>query len=161
MARHARSLEIDDDMTFHRRDWIAERVGWVALWAIPVLALTGLLGPGPLGSTRIEAPGGLRVTYPAIARADAPFRIEADLPAPEAGSPSALFIAAPLLDRLDVESVTPEPVAVASTSEGSTFEFAGSAPRVVVRAKTERSGRLRGEVRAGATAVTISSTVLP
>src|SRR3712207_4138009 len=51
-------LEVAEDLTFQRREWAAQRVGWVLLALVIAAALAGLLGRGPLSTTRRESDGG-------------------------------------------------------------------------------------------------------
>lgn len=47
----SRKYPVDEHFRFQRRTWIVERVGWVVLIAISLVALTGLFGTGgPLES---------------------------------------------------------------------------------------------------------------
>ena len=54
MSEHHRvgDLEISQDLTFQRRSWIVQRVGWVMLALLILAALGGLFGPGPLSRAR-------------------------------------------------------------------------------------------------------------
>jgi hypothetical protein len=47
-ARSSKELEVHEDMTFQRRDWLAQRIGWGAIGLILLAALAGLAGSGPL-----------------------------------------------------------------------------------------------------------------
>jgi hypothetical protein len=48
------------------RSW--QRVGWLLLCLLILLAASGALGDGPLARATLSGPGGLRIDYPRIAR---------------------------------------------------------------------------------------------
>ena len=50
-ARQATELEVDEDLAFQRRDWLAQRIGWTALGLMLLAALAGLMGSGPMSRT--------------------------------------------------------------------------------------------------------------
>jgi hypothetical protein len=37
-------LEVNEELEFQRRDWMAQRVGWTVMALVVVVALLGLLG---------------------------------------------------------------------------------------------------------------------
>jgi hypothetical protein len=56
-ARSSKELEVHENITFQRRDWLAQRIGWGVICLILLAALAGLTGSGPLSSvTRTEGP---------------------------------------------------------------------------------------------------------
>lgn len=52
-----RAPPIDEDLTFQRRNWAAERAGWALMAAVVALGLAGLFGPGPLSRPVATAEG--------------------------------------------------------------------------------------------------------
>jgi len=68
-AERAGDLEIDEDLSFQRREWRVQRGGWVVMAVLILLALLGLTGRGPIrqptagtatihsGSTMHASPG--------------------------------------------------------------------------------------------------------
>src|SRR5690606_5642020 len=66
-AAHS-SLEVNDDPSFQRRFWIAERISWLVFLAVVGAAMLGLTGMGgPLSRAQAEA-AAANVDYPRIAR---------------------------------------------------------------------------------------------
>ena len=158
-------LEVEDDPDFHRRMWRVQRAGWLAMLAIIVIALLGLLGPGLLGPAVIAAAGGLRVEHPRFARADAPHALRVRLPAE---SPSAggyrLAIGRRFFERVRMESVMPRPVAVEGASDGRiVYAFAGPVAPVATFHFTPRGmGVVRAELWApGAPPVSFWMVIYP
>ena len=50
-------LEIEEDLAFQDRSWRAQRVAWVLMSCLLVLAMLGLFGTGPLSSATVGEPG--------------------------------------------------------------------------------------------------------
>src|SRR4029453_17543698 len=48
MTAAKRSLQIRENITFAHRQWVVQRVAWVGIAALLVLALLGAFGKGPL-----------------------------------------------------------------------------------------------------------------
>ena len=61
-------LEIAQDMTFQRRSWAVQRVGWGVVAVTIGAALLGLLGSGPLSRSTAVAPGAFAVEYERFVR---------------------------------------------------------------------------------------------
>jgi hypothetical protein len=158
-------LEVEDDPRFHRRMWRTQRVGWAAMVVITLVALTGLLGPGPLSTAVTAHPGGLRVEHPRFARADAPRSVRVHLPvsSPQPGG-YRVALGRPFLDRVRIEKVVPEPIATETASDDRVaYVFAGAAAPVVTFHFTPRGmGVVRAEISApGTPAVPIWMLVYP
>lgn len=109
MAEPAGSLEISQDLAFQQREWRVQRLLWAVLALLLGLGLVGVFGSGPVAHATAEAPG-LAVAYERIARKRAPheLRFVVDPSALPAGG-MALWIDAALLDKLDIQRITPEP----------------------------------------------------
>jgi hypothetical protein len=159
------SLEVEDDLDFHRRMWRVQRAGWLAMLGIIVVALLGLLGPGLLGPAVIAAPGGLRVEHPRFARADAPQALRVRLPA---RAPSAnghrLALGRRFVERVRMEAVMPRPVVVEGASDDRVvYAFAGPVAPVATFHFTPRGmGLVRAELWApGAPPVSFWMVVYP
>lgn len=58
----SRYYPIHEQMGVQRLTWVVERIGWLMLGAITLLALSGFFGTGLLSSRTISA-GGLTVEY--------------------------------------------------------------------------------------------------
>jgi hypothetical protein len=104
-----RTLEIDEDMDFQRKEWFAQRIGVVMLSAVVVGALLGITGKGGPLSRRIagEPGGAVRVEYERFVRRGARSTIKVHLSG-TSGDPR-LWISDAYLDRVRIESVEPQP----------------------------------------------------
>jgi hypothetical protein len=102
-----RSLEIDEDISFQHKEWIAQRIGVVVLSLFVLTALFGLTGiSGPLSHG--EAGNGvLHVEYDRVVRRGAKARMKLHLRAPSPGE-VRFWVSAPYLEEVTVERVVPE-----------------------------------------------------
>jgi hypothetical protein len=148
----AGSLQINQDLKFQRRDWIAERVGWAVMALLIGAALLGLFGPGPLSSTdALSADHLLRIEYNRFGRVSGPTELRVHL-APEAtrGGAARLWLDRAYLEGVQIERVTPQPVRVEAGPDRHVFEFAaakaGQPTAVTFHLKFQRAGSLAGRV---------------
>lgn len=127
-------LDINEDLPFQRKEWIAERIGWVAGLIILALALIGLFGGGPLAMATVSDDSDtLSVEYDRIVRKLSPTDLAISVPAeqPEV----SLWIDRSFLDRVTVEGVAPEPQEVVAGGGRVVYRFAvePSGTPVVIR----------------------------
>ncbi len=123
-------LEVAQDLTFQRRSWTVQRIGWVAMALVLLAALAGLTGSGPLSQATAGAAGDpLRVAYPRFARHRAPTTLEVHL-APGAGQGGTVrvWVNAAYLRGATVEAVYPEPERVEAGPGRVTYVFALEQP---------------------------------
>lgn len=120
------ALEIDTDERFTRRERRLQHLGWALIGVVLVAAAAGFLGPGPVShSTAVTPDGTVRVHYLRFARQGgmAGLRIEVDRPALEAGLVS-IWATRDFFDRMQIDSITPQPVTVAVDGDELRFDFA-------------------------------------
>jgi len=66
-------LEIGQDLEFQERLWKVQRIGWVIMPVLVVIALSGMLGGGLVNQETVgEQNGSLYVEYPRFARLRSP-----------------------------------------------------------------------------------------
>lgn len=154
-------LDLEQDLSFHRRELRAERVGWGLMLLVVVAALLGLFGSGPLswGQTQ-SADGQLEVEYDRFARDLAPTELRLTLhPDPAQGEEVRVWLSRDFLQRVQLQQITPEPQSVETGPGRLTYTFpaapAGSPVRVVFRGQTQGSGLLRGNAGLPGTAAEV------
>ena len=127
MGRTQGQRDFQDELTYHRREWMVQRVGWIVMALLILAALVGAFGSGPLSSVTIgHAPQatleyerfaryatstGLRIT-PALARTTAD-RVE----------PLSVEIDRSFLDDYSIVSIVPEPRSVRAAAGRYILEF--------------------------------------
>jgi hypothetical protein len=159
--------EILQDLPFHHRQWVVQRVGWVLAAITLVLAIGGLFGDGPLSHVRAGGPA-LQVEYERFIRRDSPVEIRIDVQ-PPSGEEVRLAVSRDYLHSLRIESIVPEPERVDTTAQDIVMIFrvtpAAESAHVTISATPLHAGTLRGNVRAlGAgtnTAVSIDQFTWP
>ena len=117
-----RSLEIWQDLAFERRQWKVQRVGWIVIAIILLLALLGVFGNGPLSHAETSA-GALRAEYERFTHADAPTTLHIHVRAPGQGN-VRLAINRDYLDAIPIQHIRPAPLRVESAGNDQVYEFA-------------------------------------
>ena len=149
MSRRRRTLEIDDDARFQTREWHAQRVG-IALMALFVLAaMLGLTGAGGVlnDGTAASDSGNVRIEYDRVVRRSASSSMKLRLHNDPPGF-IQFWVAAPYLDAVHIESVTPVPQTVTVEAARHVYTIRAASPDVSVTVTLEHRtwGRLEGEV---------------
>ncbi len=144
-----------------RTEWRVQRSAGYAFVALVLLACSGLFGEGPLATAEARE-GALGVTYERFARAgtSVPLRIRVD-PAP--GDRAEVELAG-YDTRVEVERVTPRPVAERQSGDARTmvFETSNGAPLdVAITVRFDGPGRRTGAARVGGDSVEFASLVYP
>lgn len=114
-------LEIEEDLSFQRREWRIQTIAWFGLVALLVAALAGLVGPGPLSSTSRRA-SALEVRYLRFTRWQAPETLVVTIRRATPG-PLQLTINRSYLDGVQVQQITPQPSGVKASGTNSVFTF--------------------------------------
>ncbi|MGH9162652.1 MAG: hypothetical protein ACRD2X_22010 [Vicinamibacteraceae bacterium] len=121
-----RQQRFSQDVTFQRREWRVQRIGWVLLTLFIAAALAGLLGgSGPLVKASARAPDGtLAVEYDRFVRQEAETALEVQSRfASSTSDELRVWILRPYLDAVTITSITPEPERVVLDEPRTTFVF--------------------------------------
>jgi hypothetical protein len=157
----SRKYPVREDMRFQQRMWLIERLGWLVLAAIVLLALLGLFGTGVLSKQSIGA-GSLTVEYDRFERATRlsqfPFHF-----APSPNGERRLRLNNAFQRNYEISSIQPPPAR--SSADGLDLTFtapAGIATDVVIWAHPRAYGTIQIEARADDEApLTLSVFVYP
>jgi hypothetical protein len=147
-------LEIDQDLAFQRRSWTVQRVGWVVIGVLLVLALAGLLGSGPLSRQQVELPGLLRLEYERFTRYQTPHTLTVRLqPGATSAAEARVWVDRRYLEGTKVEAITPSPLRVEAAADRLVYIFAMSRPgdpvTIAFTLQSEELGPRSGRVGLG------------
>jgi hypothetical protein len=133
----SKSLTLDEDLPFQRKQWRAERIGWLVMGALIAYSLAGGLGSGgPLSTTEaVSKDGTVRVHYEKYARQLTPNGVEITARQAPDGHDLQIHLSGNYLHAMAVRSVAPEPSASRAADSGYLFTFERLAG--VVEAKIE------------------------
>lgn len=144
MTRKARTLEIDEDVDFQRREWFWQRVGFGLLAVFVLAAALGVTGAGGvLSGGEISDPSGrLRIEYQRMVRRGAASEVRLHLQNDPPGFVQ-FWIASPYLEFVNIESIEPEPetITVESDRHVYTVRAGSSGVSVSLQTKHAQSGR--------------------
>jgi hypothetical protein len=134
--RPFKSLQIEDDMKFHKREWFVQRVGRLIMFACVIAAALGLFGSGMLAKTSVRD-GILKVDYQRFCRVQrmASYEIYISETRNLAGKAQRkLWLPNDFIKEVQIEHVEPEPSTVQADSLGHTyiFETAGAGEGISV-----------------------------
>lgn len=113
-------LQVAQHHAFQRREWTAQRIGWVAMGLVVVAALLGLLGPGPLSwTTATSADSLVEVRYQRFGHLEADDTITVVLaPTAVTGDSVDVELAQDWVRSVDISGITPEPMEQVATDYG-------------------------------------------
>jgi hypothetical protein len=147
----------------HRRGWLLERVGWVAMAVVVIGAAAGAFGRGWLSETQATAGEALTVRYSRLSRAHMPQELTVDWRPADADA--VLWIARSYLDEFEIREVRPPPSSVVSGPERVyyTFRALDMSARMNVRftLQASRGGTLRGRLGTNDVEVAVRQLMFP
>lgn len=122
-AERSHLPDLERALPFHHKEWVFQRLGWVALVLFLTAAATGLLGPG--GCFRAAAGRApLRVSFDRFGRREAGLGFTAACRPPLGGHTVRLAFSAGCLRDAEVRWMRPEPdSSLAGEQGGLTYVF--------------------------------------
>jgi hypothetical protein len=123
-------LEIFQDMTYQRCEWIIQRVAWIVMLLIVIAAVAGLLGDGPLSRRTARDPGGtFQLEYDRFLHYGTQTTLTVRFaPRVARDGEVRLWLSLDYLDGVQVQQITPEPARVEAGPDRSVFVFRVSDP---------------------------------
>jgi hypothetical protein len=116
-------FQVNQNLTFQKRDWTAQRIGWVIMLLLVIAALAGLFGHGALGDAQVGHPGGLRLEYERLTRHGSSSFLKVHLPAVAGPGELRLWLDRRYADRVRFESIVPEPERVELSADRLAYTF--------------------------------------
>jgi hypothetical protein len=150
--RHESNFEIDQDLSFTRWEWIAQRVGWGVMGLVVISALLGVFSSGPLSRTTVTSMDArVSLQYDQFVRYLAPTVLQVRLQS-EANRDrqTRLWLDRHYLQGVEVQQITPQPQRVEAAAERFTYVFnltAGGQPTTVTfHVQLNTMGPLSGRI---------------
>jgi hypothetical protein len=136
-------LELVEDIDAERLEWRIQRVSWLAIAAVLVAGLLGLLGPGPMSSrSTMDAEGKLRLEYKRFLRFQAPSELRVEIK-PTGENKAELWINSDFIQHVKVEAIVPPPQRAEFSNGGINYTFPVSpveASSIIFHLEIERMG---------------------
>lgn len=152
-------LHLDERMDLHRKGWIAQRIGWVFIFALVVAAAMGVFGDG-LASKTSKSGVNTSISYDRYYRKEARMELRISISNP-AVNPVISF-PGDYITRFKLESVVPEPVQNTSSGGMVHYTFNGSGPmNIIFRLVPEKMGTIKGEAVVNGESFQLSHLIYP
>jgi hypothetical protein len=152
---HESNFEIEQDLSFTRREWAVQRVGWGVMGLIVTLALLGVFSSGPLSHTTVtSADARVSLQHDQFVRYLAPTVLQVHLrPEVNRDRQTRLWLDRRYLQGVEVQQITPQPQRVEAAAERFTYVFnltASEQPATVTfHVQANTMGSLSGRVGLG------------
>ena len=144
-----RTIELDDDIDFQKREWLAQRIGIALLALFVIAAALGFTGiGGPMSHAEAgERGGAIHVEYDRFVRRGAKASMKLNFHSDPPGF-IQFWVSAPYLETIVVDGVEPIPQTVTVETERHVYTIRAGSPDVTVTVEVEHQtfGRLEGEV---------------
>jgi hypothetical protein len=129
-------LEIDEDVAFQAREWKVERIAWVGLGLVILLALAGLFGHGPISWTSASTDdGSLEVAFERFGRRGGSQDLVITAAASAAdGGQWEIDMSLAYSETMDIDSITPQPESVEAVDGAVRYTFIQPEPGVDLEA---------------------------
>jgi hypothetical protein len=144
------ALQIEDDLSFHRATWRAERIGWCVMSLIVIGGFVGVLGLGPLGRAA-SGDDALIVRYDRIMRRSAPGEIAIRIGRSQLTAPfTHVWVGRELFHGCHPSEITPRPER--TTDDGARLWFSirtmpdADSGQVIFACEPDEVGRHAGAI---------------
>lgn len=151
-----------DELDYHRREWLIERIGWAAMLAFIIAAVLGFFGNGPVSTKTVGDASSATLTYERFLRFASPELIEINVAAGRPG-PIAVEVNESYLREFEITSIAPTPRSAALVGDRYRFEFdlAAVPTTIAIRLTPEKIGRKHGSVAVAGTQLDFAQFVYP
>jgi hypothetical protein len=147
-------LELSQDLTFQQKEWKIQRIGWVIMFLVLLLALLGFMGGEGLVTAATTGQDGdsLRIYYDRFSRFSKPMTLQFQFSgAATKAATVRVWLNRDYVESVKIDMIEPEPENVEAAADRMIYTFAQAEPgqpiTVIFHLATERFGVLNG--RAG------------
>jgi hypothetical protein len=156
--------DFESELEYHRREWVAQRIGWVGMALFIGAAVLGFVGGGVASDRQVGDASVAAIRYERFARYASPARIEITIaPAAAAQGTVSFEVNESYMHAFEVQSIVPEPRSVETKNERIRFTFdASSAPAsIVLDVMPETIGRQRAVFKIADRELTFRQFIYP
>ena len=143
-----RTIDIEEDLVFQRREWFGQRVGLGLLALFVIAAALGFTGiGGPMSHAEVgERDGPIHIEYERFVRRGAKASMKLNFHSDPPGF-IQFWVSAPYLEKVVVDGDEPVPQTVTVERERHVYTIRAGSPDVTVTVEMEHQtyGRLEGE----------------
>ncbi len=153
------SLELEDDISLHKKGWIAQYIGWALFSIMLLLALLGLFGNGPF-SYVTKSVGTGTAKYERFLRFESESEVIFRLN--DAADTTYLIIPQTYFDYIDVLRISPLPLK--SEARGGYFVYSfvtNGGVNIYITVMAKKAGYYNGNIMAGNKTFPISHLIYP
>lgn len=148
-ATEVGELQLEQDPTFQRRDWLVQRVGWALMLVVVLAAAGGLLGRGPAARATIgDAGAPIRIEYMRIIRHATAERLTMRLA--NVTGERRIVLDSAIVAALEIQRVVPAPIRMDGVAGGVAYTFGFAGPpgerAIVLDYASQRYGRQGGGI---------------
>lgn len=158
--RRRREYPVHEDADYQARTWALQRVAWIILVLIPVLALSGLFAHGFLSERTAGNAENLTIEYQRFQRTTDLTRFVIRLN----DAAADLHLAPPFQETYEIESIQPQPARSVASPDGLQLRFdkPPAGPLVaVIWARPRQFGRFAMRAQQGETSVPFNILIYP
>lgn len=159
-------LDVRQDEVFQRKEWRAQRIGWVVMTLFVLAGLIGVFGTGPLTwATTSSLDGVVTVEYDRVVRFEADNSLTLIF-GPDAVEDGVITVemAGSWLAGVDLSGIAPEPAEQRALPDGVVWEFPVERTGqidVTLTFRAEEVGTIGADVTVGDETATFTQLVLP
>ena len=152
-------LEIDEDLDLHEKGWKVQRVGWVFIFALVILASFGFFGDGLVSKKKLSA-GNIQVEYDRFHRHEARMDVKFDVN--HSDSNSTISFNNQYLKNFKIESIMPEPKEVKIANDHVNYLFnAQGHSNIVFYLIPQQLGSINGIIQVNGNQFDLSHFIYP
>jgi len=152
-------LEIDEQLSLHKKGWVVQRMGWVLIvFMLPVLGALGLFGEGPL-SQKKEIKGAYETEYERFYRYEKEMQVLISSPTSHVAE---IALPQQYLKNFRVVRIIPEPEHRLAIGPNIVFQFGGNSNRLVtIYAVPQTYGSISGIMAINNQPITLHHYIFP
>lgn len=153
------SLELDDDISLHKKGWTAQYIGWGIFYLTLILAMFGLFGNGPFSHVTKTGSSGI-AEYERFLRFESEseviFRLKNTTDTTYLTIPQSYFA------YIDVLRISPLPLRSETRRDSFVYSFVTNGDvNIYVTMMAKKAGYYKGNITAGENTFPISHLIYP